>query len=162
MVEFLDDEQLKAFVSSGKQWVTCTRRIEFDYGHRVMKHESKCRNVHGHRGVAEITAVVKTGELDNIGRVIDFSVLKGTIGEWIDRNWDHNILLNMEDEILIKAMTNYDKNKAPFLMNGNPTAENMAVYLLKIVCPELLKDTGVQVVAVRLYETPNCYAEAIL
>lgn len=29
---------------------SCTRRLEFDAGHRVPLHESKCKNPHGHRG----------------------------------------------------------------------------------------------------------------
>lgn len=27
--------------------ITCTRRIQFAAGHRVMRHESKCRVIHG-------------------------------------------------------------------------------------------------------------------
>ena len=33
-----------------------TRKLEFDAGHRVMNHESKCATCHGHRYVLEVTA----------------------------------------------------------------------------------------------------------
>ena len=54
------------------------------------------------------------------------------------------------------------ENKPMAIHNFNPTSENMANYLLNTICPELLKDTGVQVYKIKLYETENCYAEAIL
>ena len=53
--------------------ITCTRRIQFCAGHRVMGHEGKCRNLHGHNYVVFVTA--QADELDSVGRVIDFSVL---------------------------------------------------------------------------------------
>jgi 6-pyruvoyltetrahydropterin/6-carboxytetrahydropterin synthase len=41
----------------------------------------------------------------------------------------------------------------------NPTAENLAKYLLWEVCPKLLKGAGVIVYKVVFRETDNCYAE---
>jgi 6-pyruvoyltetrahydropterin/6-carboxytetrahydropterin synthase len=49
------------------------RRIEIDAGHRLLKHEGKCRNLHGHRYVFEVEAQSK--QLDSVGRGIDFSIL---------------------------------------------------------------------------------------
>lgn len=140
--------------------ITCTRRLEFDYGHRVYKHESKCRFPHGHRGVVEITAAADG--LDNIGRVIDFSVLKQKIGGWIDANWDHNFLVNFQDKGLIGCLSSVEDSRPPFICDFNPTAENMADYLLRVVCPQELAGTGVKVVSVILHETPNGKAEATL
>src|SRR5436853_739224 len=104
--------------------ITITRRFEFDYGHRVLGHEGKCRHLHGHRGVAEVT--VQGLELDSLGRVIDFSVLKREVGEWIDNNWDHNILLNTQDPLWqeVPEESLIFANRRPFLFgNRNPTAE---------------------------------------
>ncbi len=36
--------------------ITATRRVQFCAGHRVHRHESKCRNLHGHNYVAFFTA----------------------------------------------------------------------------------------------------------
>jgi len=137
--------------------ITCTRRLEFDYGHRVFKHESKCSHSHGHRGVVEVTALARG--LDSVGRIIDFSVLKEKIGGWIDENWDHNFLVFKEDHELIAALTSVSDNRLPFICNFNPTAENMAQYLLDL-CPSLLEGTGVMITKVVLHETPNGRAEA--
>lgn len=139
--------------------ITCTRKIEFDYGHRVFKHESKCAHPHGHRGVIEVTAILDNG-LDNLGRVVDFSVLKDKIGGWIDDNWDHNFLIYKEDQLLHKALSSVEDARAPFICDFNPTAENMAQYLLDTICPELFKGTGVKIIKVILHETPNGRAEA--
>ncbi len=138
--------------------ITCTRRIQFCAGHRVHLHESKCRNFHGHNYVALFEA--EAPNLDQIGRVIDFSVLKEKIGGWIDTNWDHGFLCWREDTEAYDVMSSI-KNQKYYLMPCNPTAENMAEYLLRSICPSLLLHTPVTVRKVTIWETENCYAEAI-
>jgi 6-pyruvoyltetrahydropterin/6-carboxytetrahydropterin synthase len=49
--------------------LTCTRRVHFSAGHRVMNHESKCATVHGHNYYVSIQA--EASVLDDIGRVVD-------------------------------------------------------------------------------------------
>ena len=141
--------------------ITCTRKIEFDYGHRVFKHQSKCRHIHGHRGVLEVTAKLDSN-LDELGMVVDFSVLKEKIGGWIDQNWDHNFLVYNCDFETRKALSAISDSRPPFICEFNPTAENMAEYILKEVCPKVLIGTGVTIISVILYETPNGKAEASL
>ena len=136
--------------------ITCTRRIEFDAAHRVREHEHKCALLHGHRYVAEVTFSAKS--LDKLGRVIDFGVVRSVLQEWIDTNWDHNTVLHVKDRALGEAIAKETKQKIYYLP-VNPTAENMAQYLFEKVCPKLFKKHAVTCEAVRLYETPNCYAE---
>ncbi|CAB4138305.1 COG0720 6-pyruvoyl-tetrahydropterin synthase [uncultured Caudovirales phage] len=146
---------------------TCTRRIQFCAGHRVMGHESKCANLHGHNYVAFFEAEADAA-LDQVGRVIDFSVLKSAIGGWIDEKWDHGMILCKDDERAIAAVTSVcgcgslENGKAQklYLMPSNPTAENMAEYLLREICPALLAGTGVTISKVVIWETENCYATA--
>jgi len=47
-----------------------------------------------------------------------------------------------------------------FVLPYNPTAENMAKYLLEEVCPQVLDGTGANAVSVRIWETQDSYAEA--
>lgn len=138
--------------------ITCTRKIHFCSGHRVLNHESKCANLHGHNYVAWVTAVAP--DLDNLGRIIDFSVLKEKVGGWIDEKWDHTTILYMKDLHLYNAIQLFEGNRKVFLMPTNPTAENMASYLLHQVCPIVLDGTGVEVNKIQLFETENCYATA--
>lgn len=139
--------------------VTITRKLEFDAAHRVMNHESKCSTMHGHRYTVEITAEAE--QLDDIGRIIDFSVLKAKLGTWLDEHWDHNVILFEKDTETVKAMRWIPRKKEPFVAPWNPTAENMAHYLVNKICPELLHGTGVTATKVRLYETVNCWADAL-
>ncbi len=138
---------------------TAVRRLQFCAGHRVWKHEHKCANLHGHNYVAFVHAEAE--HLDDLGRVIDFSVLKERIGGWIEQYWDHGFICHREDAEALRAMEAIPNQKT-FVMDANPTAENMADYLLRVVGPEQLADTGVRLVRVVLWETENCYAEVTL
>jgi 6-pyruvoyltetrahydropterin/6-carboxytetrahydropterin synthase len=140
--------------------ITVTRLLEFDAAHRVMNHESKCATLHGHRYKIQIEATAEG--LDGIGRIIDFSVLKAKIGTWLDEQWDHTTILFSQDEQTIQALHGAPGRKPPFIADWNPTAENMASYLLHIVCPRELAGTDVRVSRVTVWETPNCFAEAHL
>jgi len=100
-------------------------------------------------------------ELDSLGRVIDFGVLKEKIGNWVDKNWDHGFIYNLQDKETERVLLSMPGQKM-FGLNANPTAEIMASHLLTVVCPMLLEDTGVEVFKVTFYETENCFAEVTL
>ncbi len=141
--------------------ITCTRKLRFDAAHRVLGHEGQCANLHGHGYTVELTAQAESG-LDTLGRVVDFAVLKEKVGSWVDQHWDHTAIIYAEDQGLLELAQKTQATKKPFILPDNPTAENLARYLLETVCPVALKATGVQVVRVRVHETPNCYADAFL
>jgi 6-pyruvoyltetrahydropterin/6-carboxytetrahydropterin synthase len=122
-----------------------------------MGHEGHCKHVHGHNYVAFVTAEAEA--LDWCGRVIDFSVLKQSLGGWIEAYWDHSFIAYEQDKEVIDAI-NSVKGSPLFFLPCNPTAENMAEHLLRVVGPAVLENTGVRLVKVTLYETENCYAEA--
>lgn len=139
--------------------VTATRRICFDAGHRVYGHEGKCRNLHGHSYKVFLTA--EAPQLDALGRVIDFGVLKGLLGTWIDEKWDHGFLLCREDkeaQTLVGAL----EGQKLYILPYNPTAENIGKYLLEEVGPRVLEDSGVKLVKVDVWETENCLASVTL
>lgn len=137
---------------------TCTRKLEFDYGHRLLNHESKCAHVHGHRGTLEITCSAEA--LDAAGRVIDFSKIKEVVGGWVDNYLDHAFLANPHDEEIVAFLRKHDQRL--FVMPENlaePSAENIAQLVL-VRAKELLLPFGVLLAHVRFYETPNGWAEA--
>jgi 6-pyruvoyltetrahydropterin/6-carboxytetrahydropterin synthase len=139
--------------------ITCTRRLEWDAAHRIPRHESRCKAWHGHRYAAEITCAAP--ELDSLGRVVDFGVIKERVGAWIDANWDHTALLQEGDDdpaVQALAASNEASGRPVYWMEGAPTAENIVSELAR-VAQELLADTGVRVEAIRLWETPNCSAQ---
>ena len=139
-----------------------TRRIDFCAGHRVKGHESKCANLHGHNYSVFITA--SAPELDSVGRVVDFSVLKETIGAWIDSHFDHGFILHTDDALAIELVSGFStenlKKQKLFLLPYNPTAENIARYICEVVAPDLLEGyPEITVTKVVVQETPNCAAE---
>ena len=138
---------------------TCIRRIEFDAAHRVMEHEGKCKHLHGHRYALE--AHFAAAALDALGRVVDFGVIRQRLGAWVDANWDHTTILYNKDKALGKAISEHT-GQAIFYLPANPTAENMAAYLMEHVCPALFADLPVRCTRVVLYETPNCWVETTL
>ncbi len=132
------------------------RRFQFCAGHRVYGHESKCAHLHGHNYVAHVWAAA--GRLDGLGRVIDFGVLKDVVGRWIEENWDHGLVLWVNDEEALNASRHVAGQKV-YRMATNPTAENMASELLARA-NALLGPLNVRCVRVVLAETENCGAEA--
>lgn len=124
-----------------------------------MGHEDKCAHIHGHNYVAHLHATAD--ELDEVGRIIDFNVLKERLGGWIERNWDHGFVCHRDDRAARAALASIPDQKL-FLLDANPTVENMAAHLLRVVGPEQLAGTGVRLTRVVLWETENCCAEVSL
>lgn len=133
--------------------ITCTRRLEIDAGHRLLKHEGKCRNYHGHRYVFEVTC--EAPELDEVGRVVDFSVIKEKVGTWLDTHLDHGMVLETGDPL---AEELFKLGMKVYTVSFPPTSENLARFVYGIAFSEF-QGTPVKVVRVRCYETPNCFSD---
>lgn len=136
--------------------IECTRRIEFDSAHRVIGHQNKCKYLHGHRYVLEVTAAIN--ELDELGMVADFGFLKQVIKDWIDHNFDHNVILHKNDKDLGEYISKYT-GQSVYYLETNPTAENIALHLKQDIIPVLFIKSPFQIIKIKLYETPNCYVE---
>lgn len=161
---------------------TVIRSHEICAGHRVVGHESKCRHLHGHNykfhfkvapkhGCGKVVTqgkLVKDG-LDRVGRVIDFSVVKTTLCQWLEDNWDHKFL-HWEEDPLIKALqvdcelcdetTGHDVrdfDNSLVSLPFNPTAENLAAYMVDVIGPQLLDEHGVELVECTIEETSKCH-----
>lgn len=129
---------------------SATRYHDISCGHRVYGHEGKCRHLHGHNYRIHFTCTAHT--LDGVGRVIDFSEIKERLCMWVEENWDHRFLVWLHDpakhflqEIDSKVVV------VPF----NPTAENMAEYLVTVVGPTVLP-SGIALTTVKIEETAKC------
>lgn len=163
------------------------RSHEICAGHRVVGHESKCRHLHGHNYVfhfhvapkldGQIRSLAKEYEvesaaLDQVGRVIDFSVVKSTLCEWLETNWDHRFLHWEKDELIrgvigLVENDNRDgfvpRDQVDHLYNSfvelpfNPTAENLAAYMVEVIGPRLLDEHGVELVKCIIEETSKCH-----
>jgi 6-pyruvoyltetrahydropterin/6-carboxytetrahydropterin synthase len=139
--------------------LTIMRRIKFCAGHRLYKHGGKCEHFHGHNYVADF--FVSGDSQDSVGRVMDFADLKARCKGWLDAHWDHSFLVSSQDDNAIHALRMVEPCRL-YILPYNPTAENMARYLLEQVCPEVLAGTGGVATRVRIWETDESYAEASL
>jgi 6-pyruvoyltetrahydropterin/6-carboxytetrahydropterin synthase len=127
---------------------TITKEIYFCYGHRLMNHKGKCKNLHGHSVKASIS--IKQNNLDEQGMVCDFSDLKDIAETYIDQHLDHNFLLHKDDPIipLLKA-----QNERFMTIDDHPTAEILSKMIF-----QHLKQQGLNVDQVTLWETASANA----
>lgn len=134
------------------------RYHDFSSGHRVFGHESACAHLHGHN--YRVHFYCEAPALDSVGRVIDFSEVKGRLCMWLEDNWDHKFIVYTEDPWLelLRSVDPAGVVGVPF----NPTAENMATYLLEVVGPKQLAGTTIELVRVVVDETRKCSAMADL
>ena len=140
--------------------VEITKRVEFDAGHRVPSHKSKCRNAHGHRYVLEVTLggpiLDIRGQSDD-GMIVDFGDLKQIIIDTVAEPFDHAFLVYERDFHMLEALEKLGPSHKTVVLPIIPTAE-----LLVRLMAERLQNafpSGVRVQKVRLYETPNSIAD---
>lgn len=149
--------------------ISVTRKHEICAGHRVVGHENKCRFFHGHNYCFELT--LQGEELDSVGRVIDFSVIKDRLCAWLENTWDHKMLLWKDDPLAVVFLSPIYHNQHSgstvlkdldpatlVLLPFNPTVENIAMYFCESVAPDLLYRTYVQLVECKVWETSKCCA----
>ncbi|MCL1861769.1 MAG: 6-carboxytetrahydropterin synthase QueD [Proteobacteria bacterium] len=141
-----------------------TRRLEFDAGHRIPDHASQCRHLHGHRYVIEISlegsVIDAPGSAAN-GMVMDFGEIKRIAWEKVVNQWDHAFLVWREDTRLVEFLASLPDHKT-VVFDMVPTAENLADAAFRIL-DAAYRDTcgnALRLEQVRLFETPNCWADA--
>jgi len=142
-----------------------TRRIEFDAGHRIPDHKSKCRNAHGHRYVLEAT--VEGPVQDELGRsdtgmVVDFGDLKTVMVDKVGDRWDHAFLVYAGDTKMIAALSQLGTNHHTVMLNYVPTVENLARLAFQMIDSALRESKSqFHLQRLRLYETPNCWSDVV-
>jgi 6-pyruvoyltetrahydropterin/6-carboxytetrahydropterin synthase len=141
-----------------------TRRLEFDAGHRIPDHRSQCHHLHGHRYAIEITlsgtVLAAAGEPEN-GMIMDFSRVKQLAKEHVVDAWDHAFLAYRGDAAVVAFLGSMPGHKT-VVLEEVPTAENLARIAFAILDPVYRATYGNQLrlEQVRIYETPNCWADA--
>lgn len=145
---------------------TATKEFIFDAAHMLSGHGGLCKNLHGHTYKVEVTTRLM-GSDDVMpygpaaGMIIDFKDLKERLNADIFSNLDHAYIYNSlggEDENKIADLCK-SLGMRVYDMAMRPTAENMAEYFLAMANTSL-QDLPVDVVKVRVYETPTSYAES--
>ena len=141
-----------------------TRRLEFDAGHRIPDHKSQCRHLHGHRYVIEISLTGDVIQIDGDaanGMVMDFADVKSIAQDIIVNVWDHAFLVYQGDQAVVDFLNTIPGHKT-VILDCIPTAENLAQLAFNLLRPAYQDTYGnhLRLTRVRLYETPNCWADA--
>ena len=134
--------------------IIAERYHDISCGHRVVGHENKCRFLHGHN--YRFTFTISSSEKDSVGRVLDFSVIKSLLCQWLEDTWDHKTLIWEQDPLLQGLRELSDESIC--VVSFNPTAENMAEYLVKVVAEQQLIGTGCTLIECKVEETRKCSA----
>lgn len=89
-----------------------SKRMEIAGAHQLsLDYESKCRNLHGHNWI--VTVYCRANVLNHVGMVIDFKKINNAIHDRLDHMYINDVV------------------------SVNPTAENMAAWILDRVNDEL-------------------------
>jgi 6-pyruvoyltetrahydropterin/6-carboxytetrahydropterin synthase len=148
------------------------RYHDISCGHRVVGHEGKCRFLHGHNYRIHFSCIAASRQLDLVGRVVDFGVIKERLCMWLENHWDHKFLIWEKDPLRpqFEGETDLQHSTGLFAyaemrrelgivtVPFNPTAENMAEYLVNVIGPQQLQGTGIILLEVRIEETRKCSA----
>lgn len=127
---------------------TITKEVYFCYGHRLMNHPGKCRNLHGHSVKAAIS--IHQPQLNEQSMVCDFADIRACVDAFIDAQLDHNFLLHKDDPIIPALLANNERFLA---LDEHPTAEVLSKMLYQHI-----KQAGFNVTEVALWETASAYA----
>lgn len=135
--------------------ITITRFHDISAGHRVTGHEGACQHLHGHN--YRIFFTVASVGLDQLGRVVDFGIVKQRLCHWLEANWDHKMLIWYKDP-KVNEIKDIDPEGVN-IIGFNPTAENMARHLVEFVGPQELCDMSwLRLISVKVEETRKCSA----
>lgn len=110
-------------------------KVAFEAAHLIRGYAGKCARLHGHNW--EVTAIVRGAELDELGMLIDFKILKSELKKVLDE-FDHRFLNELE----------------PFITE-NPTAENLARKVFERLSTAEVFNGTTKLYGIKVCESPN-------
>ncbi|MDS0524994.1 6-carboxytetrahydropterin synthase [Clostridium sp. SHJSY1] len=127
--------------------------VQFDMAHYLSGYEGKCSNIHGHRYrlIVKLKSDILHKEGQLRGMVDDFSNFKSSLKE-IEETFDHKLVIenNEEGKELIEKLEDLPMDFDIYTVEYRPTAEEMSRDIFY-----RLKEMGLPVYEVELFETPN-------
>ncbi|MGD8305833.1 MAG: 6-carboxytetrahydropterin synthase [Ignavibacteria bacterium] len=128
------------------------KEFNWEMGHRLPEHFGPCTNIHGH---SYKMIVEFEGELNKEGMVIDFYDVENIVDSIINE-LDHAFMVKNDDKITIDFLNKLNSKKV--VVDFVATAENICKFIAdKIIKTDL--PGNIEKIAVRIYETPDDYAE---
>jgi 6-pyruvoyltetrahydropterin/6-carboxytetrahydropterin synthase len=132
------------------------KEFNWEMGHRLPEHKGDCKNIHGHsyKMIVELSGEVNSKS----GMIIDFYDL-GLIVKPIVDTFDHSFLVYRKDKKLVDFLTANKMKKVVTDYYG--TVENICGDFSGRIVKGIRKNKidNVYSITVKIYETPNSYAE---
>ena len=107
----------------------------FEAAHNIRGYAGKCARLHGHNWT--VKAIVRGEELDELGMLIDFKILKAELKKVLD-TFDHRFLNELET-----------------FAAENPTAENLAREIFQQLAASEIFSGSTKLHAIKVHESPN-------
>jgi 6-pyruvoyltetrahydropterin/6-carboxytetrahydropterin synthase len=147
--------------------VRISKEVQFDAGHRVPNHTSKCKNPHGHRYrlIAHCEGrIIDDPNHPEDGMLVDFGRLKALLNEFHDI-FDHGFIIGPNDLVLAVAFAAASRQMEgePFKVIDFPyvpTAENIARWVydeLHVMVADTFGES-LWLSQVEVWETPTSQA----
>jgi 6-pyruvoyltetrahydropterin/6-carboxytetrahydropterin synthase len=136
---------------------TIALKHEIHIAHRLYRHVGKCKNLHGHSYKFEFFC--SSNGLNESGMVADFSEVKDILAGWLDKSWDHRLMIFHKDPIAnqLKELDN-----SIVITSFNPTVENISKKIIEEIAPKLLKGKNYRLTKLIVHETSKCSAISII
>ncbi len=139
--------------------VTLNKIFTFDMAHALENYPGKCRHIHGHTYILHVSV---SGQILNQpgapldGMIADFTDIKQWVKSEVVEIFDHALVLRQNSE---HANMNWSElNWTRILLTSyQPTCENIMLDIRDRLIKKI--PSGLELVQLRLYETPTSYAE---
>lgn len=139
-----------------------TKLMEISAAHRLIKnYQGKCRHLHGHNYVIFLT--FNSESLDENDFVLDFSLVKQHCNAWLEKHWDHAILISSDDQALLDFAIEQQQKHYVIPDGKNTTVEVLCQHLYDHLSSHVMSalNSSVQVVTlthVEIWETSTAQA----
>jgi 6-pyruvoyl tetrahydropterin synthase/QueD family protein len=126
-------------------------RHNIEMAHRLSLTPGKCENIHGHTWWCTMSLL---GDVDETGKVLEFGKVKEEFRSYLDRNYDHRLLLYDRDELMTNTLHPSLHYPGLRMTMFDPTTENVANEIFEWAT-QLFQ---LQQVHIELQETPTNWA----
>lgn len=128
------------------------KEFHWEMGHRLPEHFGLCKNIHGHSYKMIIELV---GDMNEQGMIIDFYDVEKKINPIVEK-LDHSFMVKDNDKPALEFLEKTNSKKV--VVDFESTVENICKYISGEIISVKLPD-NISSVVVRVYETPDAYAE---
>jgi len=123
----------------------------FDAAHRLNGYKGNCQRIHGHRWGVLVN--IEGEKLNSWGALIDFKEIKKYVNNFIEKRYDHKLILKQEGEKNLEMKLALPDEWICWTLK-NPTAEFIAEEIYMGLFP-WFKYRNIELKNIVVFETPD-------